>query len=216
MEFERARGFVNVLLEAGCRVAVLPGNHDRYTFRAHRERRFERFFGDLSNQGVWPYLARITDHAAILFLDQTKPNIFSAKGLIGDAQLSACARLLEKACRDAEFVIVTGHYPLLGSTETYSLREGRRLGGAKALRELLGKASKTVLYVAGHVHVLSYTQDSEYPNLSHLTTAATFRISGGGRKASLEFSRIAIARKGLVVERHYRKDGEWKIRKITV
>jgi 3',5'-cyclic AMP phosphodiesterase CpdA len=213
-EFRKARVFADSLLEAGCRLEVFPGNHDRYTFESTRKRRFEKHFADVSNNGSWPYLRRISEYAALVCLDEARPNVLSAKGQIGEAQIAAAVRLIETEARDCPFIIVAGHYPLLNATEFYSLRRGRRLLGAENLRSALGRLPKTVLYSAGHVHRSSFVKDPHYPNLSHLTTRAPFRIDGAAGRPNLELTRVGVGKEGFSLERHFVKNGEWVAKKV--
>jgi hypothetical protein len=73
-----------------------------------------------------------------------------------------------------------GHYPVLFRTTAYAQRPMHRLGHARTLRAALGETGRTVLYIAGHVHRFSETQDDRYPNLTHVTTNALFYRGRGG------------------------------------
>ncbi|HNA62745.1 MAG TPA: metallophosphoesterase, partial [Rhabdochlamydiaceae bacterium] len=43
-EFEKAREFVEALEAVGLKVFVIPGNHDQYTKRAHKDQLFYNYF----------------------------------------------------------------------------------------------------------------------------------------------------------------------------
>src|SRR5262245_29898685 len=47
-EFRAAKHALSPWLNDPARVTIIPGNHDRYTVGAHRDRRFEQFFGDFA------------------------------------------------------------------------------------------------------------------------------------------------------------------------
>ena len=78
--------------------------------------------------------------------------------------------------------------------------------GAEALRAALGETGRPILYVAGHVHRFSYTQDDRYPGLQHLTTGAFF-LQRQGQPERGAFSVIRIDRDGFQVDWHERTDG---------
>ena len=78
-EFRAARAALKDWLDDPARVTIVPGNHDRYTFRAHRSRRFEEYFGDFSPAGPYPWLRMLEEGTAILGLDPTRAGI-SARG----------------------------------------------------------------------------------------------------------------------------------------
>src|SRR5258708_7537089 len=77
-EFRAARHELAPLFADPNRATVLPGNHDRYTARSVRKRKFEATFGEFSG-GTYPWLREIDRETAILCLDPTRPHI-SARG----------------------------------------------------------------------------------------------------------------------------------------
>jgi hypothetical protein len=97
-EFHHARTALAGLLEDAAKVTVIPGNHDRYTLRAHRSRRFERYFGAFAPEGPYPWLRQVDARTAILGLDPTRAGI-SASGKLPHSQLTAASDLVE-ASRD--------------------------------------------------------------------------------------------------------------------
>ena len=56
-EFHHARTALSALLHDPAKVTIIPGNHDRYTLRAHRSRRFEHYFGAFAPDGPVPLAA---------------------------------------------------------------------------------------------------------------------------------------------------------------
>jgi hypothetical protein len=87
------------------------------------------------------------------------------------------------------------------------MNPNRRLRGAAALRDVLGRYSDRLLYIAGHVHRFSHVLDPAFPFVGYLTTGALFR-----RDLELghtgEFSEVRVGQGGFRVFRH-RFAGEW-------
>src|SRR5271157_5188618 len=65
-EFRAARRALEPWLLDPERTTIIPGNHDRYTVGAHRDRRFEQFFGDFAPAPSYPWLRFLDGETAIL------------------------------------------------------------------------------------------------------------------------------------------------------
>ena len=85
-EFRAAKRAMSELTEAPDRVTVLPGNHDRYTWWAHRSRRFERYFGMFAPQTEYPWLRRLD--ADTMILDWTRRVPGSRRGRLPRRQMA--------------------------------------------------------------------------------------------------------------------------------
>lgn len=201
-EFDQAAGFLAMLKQAGYDTALLPGNHDRYTYGATRQRLFESVLYTYCPAKGWPHVARAKEHTPLLLLDQARPNALSAKGKMSAADCAVVERCLAELAREGRPIVVAGHYPLLDATPAYSLRPGRRLQGAARLRQLLGECGAPMLYVFGHVHRNCYLRDPRHPRLFHLGSYPPFmRLSDGA--AGLAFTQISINEERFQVQRHW-------------
>ncbi|GMW02676.1 MAG: phosphohydrolase [Candidatus Hydrogenedentota bacterium] len=211
-EFAMAKAFVDRLQRSGFSVHLVPGNHDVYTFESVRDHRFARHFGPLLPPAGFPVRRTLAGGTPIILVPTVCPNMLSSKGLIHELEIEKTAELLSR-CEDS-VIIVAGHYPLLNRTHAYELTRERRLRNADALRKALGESGKRILYVAGHVHRFSHTQDPHYPNLRHLTTGAFFYRN---RKESVtgEFSRLDIQDAACCVHRFVHTH-EWGSEEVHV
>jgi len=171
-EFAMGRAFVEGLVHHGLNVHILPGNHDVYTFEAHRSRRFEEVFDGYAPAEGYPCALRLPGGTPLILAPTVCPNLLSSAGRITDTEAAAVRELI-KACPPGP-VLVAGHYPVLHHTAGYSSAKSRQLRNAEALRTAMGDSGREILYLAGHVHRFSYTQDETYPNLRHVTTGAFF------------------------------------------
>ena len=202
-EFAMAAGFMHQLEQRGLRVIVMPGNHDRYTFEATRKRRFEQHFAGFLPAVVWPCRVLLPGGTPLILVPTVCPNMLSSRGRITDAELRRSAELLQ-ACPPGP-VLVAGHYPALDQTPTYRTSWARRLRNAAALQHTFGASGRTILYLAGHIHRFSYTQDILYPQLQHLCTPALFMA----RKAAAgAFCEVHVQPGGYHVY-HHRRQGVW-------
>jgi 3',5'-cyclic AMP phosphodiesterase CpdA len=160
-EFEEARA----LLDGAARsleVTVVPGNHDVYLPRTHRERRFAHHFGAFLRSDL-PELARdlpagpfpcvkLRGPVALVALSSAVPRPpFVASGHLGHAQLAALREVLahpEVARRTP--VLLVHHPPVDGRGRLAVLRDG--LVDAGALRAALAPLARG-LVLFGHLHV---------------------------------------------------------------
>jgi len=171
-EYEMGKAFVDGLARRGMRVYVMPGNHDVYTFESHRARRFEHYFADYAPNAGYPHATTLPGGTGLILAPTVCPNMLSSAGRITDAEIRAVRELLETA--PAGPVLVAGHYPVLHRTAGYTSAKSRQLRNAEAFRIAMGQSGREILYLAGHVHRFSYTQDADFPNLRHMTTGAFF------------------------------------------
>ena len=203
-EFAMARAFVDRVRGRGMAPIVLPGNHDVYTFEAHRARRFERHFNGLLPEHGYPSLTTLPGGTPVILVPTVTPTALSSRGAIRPEQILAAAALLDQ-CRGP--VIVAAHYPLLHRTPSYASRPGRRLRNAQALRAMLGASGRTILYVCGHVHQFSHLKDPDFPALEHLSTGAFFR-NDRHKGTQGEFSEVHVKESGFQVFHHVNA-GTW-------
>ncbi len=159
-EFAAAREAMQPFLDSGAEFVCVPGNHDLYTRRVVRRRRFEKHFGDLllsdmedrQVDGPWPTVRLLGDDVAVIGLNSARPNPvpWKSSGRIPDvqlAQLRAIAALPELADR---FVFVVTHYaPRLADG-----RPDTRLHGLDNADEFLDASAgiERGAILCGHVH----------------------------------------------------------------
>jgi 3',5'-cyclic AMP phosphodiesterase CpdA len=140
-------------------LSVIPGNHDRYTRHAMRERRFEQHFGgllksdlpQLSRADGYPMVRLVGENLAVIGLDSTRlaPMPGLSFGSVGREQLRALARIIEEPqVRDRCLCVLVHHAPLRESGRPDRVTHGL-LDGATLLRMLSGRRC-TVHH--GHVH----------------------------------------------------------------
>jgi 3',5'-cyclic AMP phosphodiesterase CpdA len=128
---------------------VVPGNHDRYTFRSSRKRRMETIMARLM-PSQFPHLRQLTDRWHLLGLDSAIPQVVLSRGALGKGQLRATEKLLERFTED-DGLIVLCHYPValpagLPRSWTHDLAEGQQL------RKMLEQCPAKVVFMHGHVH----------------------------------------------------------------
>lgn len=158
-EFERAKAALGPLAEDPGRLSIIPGNHDRYTLNAARERRFERHFGPLLRSDLprfcgpqgYPFVRLLGREAAVVGLDSTRLAPFPgfAFGQIGREQLARLSALLDAPeLRGRSVAVLVHHAPLLESGRPDTVTHGLRDAGA-LLRALAGRPCSLH---HGHVH----------------------------------------------------------------
>lgn len=141
------------------RCTIIPGNHDVYTPRAFRGRRFERFFGHLlvsdlpeyCKEGAFPMVRLLGEEAAVVGLRSARvpPAPGLSFGWVGRAQLQALEQLIaDPRLAGRAVLVVVHHAPLRRSGKRDRLTHG--LLDTSALLELLPGPRFAVLH--GHVH----------------------------------------------------------------
>lgn len=150
-EFEAARAALSAWSD---RMTIIPGNHDRYTPAAARERAFERTFAaalasDLPEhcrEGPFPVVKLVGEDLAIVGLCSARVPPFPglAAGYVGHVQRDALSNILEDPrIRGRAVLLAVHHAPLRPSARpdwpTHGLLDARRVlklagdGGAVAL-----------------------------------------------------------------------------------
>lgn len=205
-EFTQASAFLDALRADGRIVWALPGNHDLYTGGAFRARRFEHYLTNFLPAENSPCRRLLPGGTPIVFAPTACPDIM-ARGHITPDTIAAVAQLVREAPPGP--VVITAHYPLLHTTRDYHSIITRRLRNAEPLRRALGETGRHILYIAGHVHRSSYTQDHEFEGLTHLTTPALFRQR---RMPPLQgaFSEIEVREEGFTVALHRLEGESWR------
>lgn len=198
-EFAAAAGFLHDLQRRGLTILALPGNHDMYTFESVRHRRFEKYFAPFLPPDGFPYRHILPGGTPLVLAPTAGPNVLSSRGRIGAAAIEKTAALV-MSCPPGP-VLVGAHYPLLNHTREYRNGFSRTLRGAERLRATLRETGRHILYIAGHVHRASYTQDANGSSLFHLTTAALFRYHPKTGPSGY-FTEIAVRKDGFSVFRH--------------
>jgi 3',5'-cyclic AMP phosphodiesterase CpdA len=164
-EFEDLRRLCTPIAQKwGDRFVAIPGNHDRYTSRATRERLFERFF--LGRDQDYPFYHTLGGEIGVLGVDLSGPRAVSARGVLSPEGLRRIRDELERRRNETACLVVLGHYPLLyppGLSAKWSHRLPLRVDLARAVVE-----SGARLYLHGHTHrrwALSARSDSSHPGV---------------------------------------------------
>jgi 3',5'-cyclic AMP phosphodiesterase CpdA len=168
-EFQAALGALKHLLDDAAKVTIVPGNHDRYTMRAHRSRRFEKFLGAFSPEEPYPWLRVLDSTTAILGLDPTRAGV-SARGKLPRAHLRRARELIERASEITRLVIAC-HYPVAAPPEFERQYARKPLVNAIEVGEWLLTIGPH-LYCCGHVHAMWAFQPPSIPNQLSLNPGA--------------------------------------------
>jgi len=150
---------------------VVPGNHDRYTFRASRTRRFETALGGMT-ANAWPHHLELNERTSLIGLDPTRPNVVTDRGCVGPRQLAELADLLKSLPADRR-VIVVCHYPLATPRGRAVEPERHALIDRTQLIRCLTDAGRPTLYLHGHIHEPWCFRPPGAPNVTSVDLGAT-------------------------------------------
>ena len=161
-EFRAARSALAEWLDDPARATIVPGNHDRYTWWAHRSRRFEQYFGEFAPRSDFPWLRALDPDTAILGLDPTRAGI-SASGKLPLAQWTEAQRLLaDEGSRPAR-LIVACHYPVAvpqGFERELARKPMVNAGDVRGWLQTIGPH----LFCCGHIHAAWAFRARDVPN----------------------------------------------------
>ncbi len=204
-EFRAARHALAPLLGDPERATILPGNHDRYTLGAHRDRRFEQFYGEFAPQLDYPWLRFITPETAILGLDPTRASL-TARGILPAEQLEAAKGRLSESEGAIRRLIVACHYPLDAPTPHRSDLRHKRLLNAELVAKWLADVGPH-LYCCGHVHAAWAFRPPHVPNQLCLNAGAPLMRPRVGESAPGFLEILLIGGRVTVHHHSWLKDG---------
>lgn len=148
-EYKIAKEFVEALKQEGMQVFAIPGNHDHYTKRSDRTKRFYRYFPSpkgspfsLSQHGVCSLPLFPGWHLVMLDTALATP-LASSNGLFSPVIEKNLIQVLN-AIPSEDKVIMMNHFPFFDHDTPR-----RRLIRSQALRALMGT---TAIYLYGHTH----------------------------------------------------------------
>ena len=159
-EYAIAHHFVERLNQYGLTTFLIPGNHDHYTKRAERQRRFYACFPselhtltsqfNLKDHGVTAY--SLTKKWILIALDTTCATpLYSSNGLFSQTTETHLRKLLLSLPKDSH-IIVMNHFPFLPIG-----RPRRHLRKGSKLETIIKCDPRIRLYLHGHTHQQSIT-----------------------------------------------------------
>jgi 3',5'-cyclic AMP phosphodiesterase CpdA len=210
-EFRAAREALADLLADPAQVTVIPGNHDRYTSHAMRDRLFEQWFGAFAPPGPYPWLRDLGREAVILGLDPTRSHL-TATGYLAPEQLARARDLLAGAAPAlaARRLIVACHYPLAAPPPYRRELAHKRLINAPAVAAWLAGVGPH-LYCCGHVHAAWTFTPPGLPNQLCLNPGAPLLRDRTGHRPP-GFFEIVLNGQDVRVAHHAWTGSAWSVR----
>lgn len=205
-EFRAARRALAELLGDPTRVTVIPGNHDRYTWWAHRSRRFERFFGEFAPRHRYPWLRPIAPDLAILGLDPTRAAV-TARGRLDGQQLSEAREILQSARERQTRLIIACHYPVAVPPTFERELFSKRLINARQILDALADIGPH-LYCCGHVHAAWAFRPTALPHQLCLNAGAPLLAGHHGRTPP-GFLEIDLRGNDVAIHHHAWTGDDW-------
>lgn len=149
-EFEQGQMLLApLMLRYEGRFHAIPGNHDRYTPRAAKQRLYERLF--LGRDQSYPFTVRIGEGWSLVAIDCSVPRWLTSRGQITDENMGRIGEALARERSAGRQVMVMGHYPLVYPKHVFPSWE-HILPGRDRLRALL-QSHGVKLYLHGHKHL---------------------------------------------------------------
>jgi 3',5'-cyclic AMP phosphodiesterase CpdA len=208
IEFRVARHALEPWLADPEKITIIPGNHDRYTVGAHRDRRFEQFFGSFAPSTSYPWLRRLDAETAILGLDPTRASL-TARGLLTHSQLERARAIVASKARGIRRLLVACHYPLRAPDRHRRDLEAKRLIHAESLGRWLATLGPH-LYCCGHVHAAWAFVPDPVPNQLCLNAGAPLLRDPTGASPP-GFLEIRLRGDDVSVEHHAWRAGSWSV-----
>ncbi len=209
-EFHAAKVALGAWLGDPDQVTIIPGNHDRYTIKAHRSRRFEQYFGAYSPQVEYPWLRRIGRGTAILGLDPTRAGV-SPRGKLPRGQLIAAQELIARA-GGLSRLIVACHYPVAVPSEFRREYARKPLTNAAELGEWLRTVGPHV-FCCGHVHAAWAFQPEDIPNQLCLNPGTPLMVDRRGHRLP-GFLEVLLDGRDVEVIHHFWTGDSWDVQRL--
>lgn len=130
-------------------VLVVPGNHDKYTFRSHKKRTMHTLMEGLMPE-EFPHCRELNAKWRLMGLDSARPQVMMSRGALGERQVAGIRRCLAEMPADGGLIVLC-HYPSamprgMPRSWAHDLKEARWL-----TRELVAHSSR-VVFIHGHIH----------------------------------------------------------------
>ena len=207
-EFRAAVQELGPWLQDPQKATIIPGNHDRYTLGAHRDRRFEHYFGNFAPAATYPWLRLLNADTAILGLDPTRSGL-TARGMLPESQLLLAKELVTGPCRGIRRLIVACHYPVEVPQPYHHDLVSKNLINAEALARWLATIGPH-LYCCGHVHAAWAFLPDRIPGQLCLNPGAPLlRDRTGSRPPG--FLEVLLDEDDVIVNHHAWTSGDWQI-----
>ena len=209
-EFEEVLKVVGPLEDAIPGGVLVPGNHDRYTFKSRRTRRIDRILSAVVPP-AFPHVRPLRPGWKLLALDSAIPNRFFSRGALGAEQFAAAVEVI-RGTKAGEGLVVLCHYPCslpprVPSAWSHDLKE------ANALRRELVACAGRVVYLHGHIHKPWHTlADPAVVALENdPRLGAAGKMPGGRFAAGTAFECINAGSPCMTSEKYPLGQGFWEI-----
>ncbi len=156
VEFKKAKNFINQFNKNEIKTLIVPGNHDVYTKKSHKEKRFYDFFKTitLKTHGIESH--SIDDNWHYIGLDSCIPtSLFACSGLFSENIEKNLIKELDILPKDKNILIIN-HFPILHKTSDRKILKRR-----EALKNILKKYPNIKLYLHGHTHLHNIIEKKE-------------------------------------------------------
>lgn len=154
-EYTLAKNWIESLRQKGLWVMTLPGNHDHYTKKAYRQKRYYRYFDNGNSLPKWGKYSLEKDGMEVyllgdfwlVVLDTTLATPwFSASGVFSSSLEKKLEHFLEQEAGEKR-VILCNHFPLFDNGN-----KRNQLFRREAFQTLLKRFPQVCLYLHGHNH----------------------------------------------------------------
>jgi 3',5'-cyclic AMP phosphodiesterase CpdA len=205
-EFRAAREALDPWLGDPERATIIPGNHDRYTRIAARDRHFEETFGAFAAAPDYPWLRPIAERTAILGLDPTRSG-WTARGRLPASQLKEAEALAAEARSAGTRLMVACHYPIDAPPQHRGELRPKRMSNADEVGRWLSTVGPH-LYCCGHVHrAWAFNPPSVPEQLCLNAGAPLLRDSSGDSPPG--FLEIVLDDADVRVDHHFWDGRDW-------
>jgi 3',5'-cyclic AMP phosphodiesterase CpdA len=208
-EFRAARAALMGWLHDPARVTIIPGNHDRYTWWAHRSCRFERYFGEFAPRPAFPWLRWLDPATAILGLDPTRSGI-TASGKLPSLQAAEARRLIADAGSRLGRLVVACHYPVAVPREFERDLARKPMLNADEIRSWL-RTIGPHLFCCGHIHAAWSYRPPEVPNQICINPGPPLVARRFGHNHP-GFAEIRLDGAAVTVDHHAWSGESWEVR----
>ncbi len=198
-EYELASKFIKKLEDQGFKTFSIPGNHDHYTKKSDKDRRFYKYIkasNELKEKGL-AYEDLGEGFKCILLDTVLATPLWSSQGLFSKNLEKRLSNLLNSIPKEQPLIVIN-HFPVVKG-ERPQRHQMLRL---EALRELLESHSNILLYLHGHTHLSEFSTTKPL-----MINCGSLTLTKGG-----SFHIMDLTPNFLEVEAYTYQDKNWQVR----
>lgn len=190
-EYEAAAKALSPSLErSGGGILAVPGNHDRYTRQAIRNRVFESALGSWVPEKKIPYAVELGEGVWLWGLDPTTSNGIGSFGSLKDEDVAQLHAWWSRSKGNVRELWILCHFPAEVPAADFVPDRGVQLRNADGLLAFMKESAVPILFLHGHYHHRWIHRGLRASNVVYVNAGAPMELHRGARTPDLGVYRL--------------------------